>query len=223
MRLLMIGTTGNSLSKTKQALDSHYLVDHITNYRQGLELATTNFFQLIIIALINNSFAGLRIIKKIRLHGIQTPILAIGETNSNHRVSQILNCGGDDSLVMPFKKKELLARINALIRRGCLREETHFSGKGHFMFDPNSHHLLFHKKPIFLPRKQRFIFECLLIYHPRVVTRNILTNHVWQKEWIKRCNIDVQISQLRRNLEKQAGFDPIKTVHCFGYRLALRE
>jgi len=223
MRLLMIGTTGNSLSKTKQALDSHYLIDHLTCYSQGFKLATTNFFQLIIVALVNNSFAGLRFIKRIRLCGIQTPILTIGETNSNHRVSQILNCGGDDSLVMPFNKKELLARINALIRRGCLREETHFSRKGDFMFDPDTHYLLFRKRPIFLPRKQRFIFECLLIHHPRVVTRNILTNHVWQKEWIKRSNIDVQISQLRRSLENQAGFDPIETVHCFGYRLALRE
>lgn len=223
MRLLMIGTTSNSLLKTKLVLDSHYLVDHVINYQLGLELATNNFFQLIVVALLNNNFSGLRLIRKIRLHGIQTPILAIGEINSNHRVSQILNCGGDDSLVMPFNKKELLARINALIRRGCLKEEAHFSGKGHFMFDPDTHYLLFHKKPIFLPRKQRFIFECLLIHHPQVVTRNILTTHVWQKEWIKRSNIDVQISQLRRNLEKQAGFDPIETVHCFGYRLALQE
>lgn len=222
MRLLMIGTTGNSLFKTKLALDSHYLIDHVTNYKQGLKLATTSFFQLIIVALVNNSFAGLRIIKKIRLLDIQTPILTIGEINSNHRVSQILNCGGDDALAMPFNKNELLARINALIRRDCLKE-TYLSGKGHFLFDPNTHYLLFHKKPIFLPRKQQFIFECLLIHHPQIVTRNILTNHVWQKEWIKRCNIDAQISHLRRNLEEQAGFDPIETVHCFGYRLVLRE
>ncbi len=222
MRLLMIGTTSNSLLKTKIALDSHYLVDYVKSYDEGLNLVTNNHYQIVIVALLSSNFTSLRLIRKIRLQGIQAPILTIGKNNSNHRVSQILNCGGDEFIKMPFNKNELMARINALIRRDCLKE-SYFSGKGHFKFDLNTHHLFFYKKPIFLPRKQQFIFECLLIHHPQVVTRNILTNHVWQKEWIKRSNIDVQISQLRRNLEKQAGFDPIETVHCFGYRLILKE
>lgn len=222
MRLLIIDDDSELATKTRQNLATHFVVDCVDNFDEGLIQACTGLYQVILIALNIKSFSGLHLIKLIRAEKITAPILAVSESCSSQDVAEIYNGGSDDLLIRPFSYSELFARLNALIRRELPKHSSKIE-VGKFKLYLDTHHLLFLERPIYLPRKQRLILECLMIRHPQVVTRDLLISHVWEDEWTDRNTVDVQMSQLRKYLSSQIGFDPIKTMHCLGYKLVTRE
>jgi two-component system OmpR family response regulator len=223
MRLLVIEDDLESCQKLRDNFAPHYVVDCAHSFDEGIAQASTNNHELIIIGLSIFNCCGLKLIREIRAEQIDAPILAIGDHESKKEVVQILNCGGDDLLIAPFTWSEFHARINALLRRHLPHQINNSLQVGSFEFNLHSHHFTYQCHPLKLQRKQCFLFECLIVHFPHTVLRAQLVDSVWENDWIKRNNIDVLVSQLRKSLQKQIGFNPIKTIHGLGYRLDVNQ
>ncbi len=217
MRVLIIDDDSYTSRKARQKLVPHFVVDS-TSQAQALAKACALNYRAIIVSLSKDILSGTNLIKQLRSQQVNSPLLVVSRTCSNQEKTQILDSGSDDVLVKPFHWGELIARLNALIRRDAPYLFQPIRA-GHLSLELPSHQLFFHSKPLILARKQRLILECLIIHHCRTVSRDTLINHAWEDEWTQRNNLDSQICYLRRNLRLQIGYDPICTEHCLGYRL----
>jgi len=197
-------------------------VDHAANGKDGLFLATTEKYDALIVDRMLPGVDGLTVIRTLRASGNSTPVLilsALGEVDD--RVKG-LKAGGDDYLVKPFAFSELLARLEALARRGksggdapatvlrvadlemdLLRREVRRGGQ-----------------TIELQPREFQLLEFLLRHAGQVVTRTMLLEGVWDYHFDPQTNvIDVHISRLRSKIDR--GFDRplLHTVRGAGYRL----
>jgi two-component system OmpR family response regulator len=197
-------------------------VDLADNGRDGLFMATTENYDALVVDRMLPGIDGLTLIRTLRASGKTTPVLilsALGEVDD--RVKG-LKAGGDDYLVKPFAFSELLARLEALVRRAkasadapptvlraadlemdLLRREVRRAGK-----------------PIDLQPREFQLLEFLLRHVGQVVTRTMLLEGVWDYHFDPQTNvIDVHVSRLRSKIDK--GFDRplLHTVRGAGYRL----
>jgi two-component system OmpR family response regulator len=197
-------------------------VDHAANGKDGLFLATTEKYDALVVDRMLPGIDGLTVIRTLRASAFTTPVLilsALGEVDD--RVKG-LKAGGDDYLVKPFAFSELLARLEALVRRAksgndaqpttlrvadlemdLLRREVRRGGKS-----------------IDLQPREFQLLEFLLRHAGQVVTRTMLLEGVWDYHFDPQTNvIDVHISRLRAKIDK--GFDRalLHTVRGAGYRL----
>jgi two-component system OmpR family response regulator len=197
-------------------------VEHVEDGRDGLFRATDGSFDLIILDRMVPGLDGLALLKGLRAAEVGTPVLILSALASvTHRIEG-LESGSDDYLVKPFSFGELLARVNALLRRG--------EGKGtpdlrlivgDLEIDPLSRVVKRSGRSIDLKPREYRLLEYLARNEGRVVTRTMLLEQVWDYHFDPGTNvIDVHVSRLRRKIED--GFDnPIlHTVRGAGYRLA---
>jgi two-component system OmpR family response regulator len=200
-----------------------HIVDHAGNGRDGLFLASSETYDTIIMdRILPGGIEGLAIVEALRKTGDKTPILilsALGEVDDRIRG---LRAGGDDYLAKPFAFGELVARLDALVRRsrdvGPEKELT----VGDLRMDPLSHTVTRAGKPIQLQPREFRLLEFLLRHAGQVVTRTMLLESVWDYHFDPNTNvIDSHISKLRRKVD--SGFDPplLHTVRGAGYKLAL--
>jgi two-component system OmpR family response regulator len=199
-----------------------HLVEHVEDGRDGLFRASDGSFDLIILDRMVPGLDGLSLLKGLRGAAVDTPVLILSALASVTDRIEGLESGSDDYLVKPFSFGELLARVNALIRRG--------EGKatpdlrlivGDLEIDPLSRGVRRAGKPIDLKPREYRLLEYLARNEGRVVTRTMLLEQVWDYHFDPGTNvIDVHVSRLRRKIED--GFDnPIlHTVRGAGYRLA---
>ena len=223
MRLLVICDDQRALKKTKIQLENHFVVDTASCENSAMMAVCANIYQAIIIVLNLSSCCAIKLIRQIRAEKILTPILSIADNKLNNKAIAALNHGSDDLLSNPFVADELLARLNAIIRRSFFKINSHLSIGG-FYLDLTSHYCTFNDKPLFLQRKQRLIIECLMLHYPSVVTRALLRSYVWEDDdWVNRNNLDAQISRLRKKLLLITGTNPIITMHCSGYKFEVKD
>jgi DNA-binding response OmpR family regulator len=132
-----------------------------------------------------------------------------------------LDAGADDYLVKPFAMKELLARLRALSRRSPAAPRSAILTVADLSLDPASHQVSRGDKRIELSNKEFAILEYLLVNNGLVLTRSMITEHVWDYDVFHQSNaVDVYIRNLRRKVDDD--FEPklIQTVRGVGYRLA---
>tara|TARA_B100000029_G_scaffold347461_2_gene339808 strand:- start:1667 stop:2380 length:714 start_codon:yes stop_codon:yes gene_type:complete len=190
----------------------------------GLKIATEGDFDALIIDRMLPQMDGLSIIESIRREGNNTPVLilsALGEVNDK---VQGLKAGGDDYLVKPFAFQELLARIEALVRRSLLNEdETSLSFGGLFM-DLITRKVSRGEIEIRLKPREFQLLEFMMRNTNQVVTRTMLLEAVWNYHFDPQTNvIDVHMSRLRQKIDKDFNLKLIHTVRGVGYALQLSE
>jgi two-component system OmpR family response regulator len=198
-----------------------HVVDHVADGREGFFLATSGSFDLIVLDRMVPGLDGLSLLKALRAAEIETPVLILSALASVTDRIEGLESGSDDYLVKPFSFGELLARANALLRRGEGRAaaDTRLV-VGDMEIDLLARSVRRAGRPIDLKPREYRLLEYLARNHGRVVTRTMLLEQVWDYHFDPGTNvIDVHISRLRRKLED--GFDrPIlHTVRGAGYRL----
>jgi two-component system OmpR family response regulator len=163
---------------------------------------------------------GLSVISVLREAGDRTPVLilsALGEVDD--RVIG-LKAGGDDYLTKPFAFSELLARIEALIRRAQPEEQSTKYVVGDLVLDRMSHKVMRGGEAIVLQPREFRLLEFLMKHRGQVVTRTMLLEGVWDYHFDPQTNvIDVHISRLRGKIDKN--FDPplLHTVRGRGYMI----
>jgi len=226
MRVLVVEDDRHTREFIERALrESGYTVDAVGNGRDGLFMATTEPHDVIVLDRMLPIVDGLTILRTLRASKITTPVLvlsALGEVDD--RVDG-LRAGGDDYLVKPFALAELLARIEALLRRPRSVEqssETTLLRIADLELDRLKRTVRRGERRIDLQPKEFQLLEYLMRHHDQVVTRTMLLEAVWDYHFDPKTNvIDVHISNLRQKVDKDARHALIHTVRGVGYRLGL--
>lgn len=202
-----------------------HVVDYAIDGEDGLHLALTGNYDVLIVDRMLPKRDGLSLIRMLRADGDGTPTLvlsALGEVDD--RVSG-LRAGGDDYLVKPYAFDELLARLEALTRRTAdAAAPAHSLRVGDLELDLRTHKVSRAGQNIRLQPKEMQLLEYLMRHKDQIVTRNMLLEHVWDFHFDPQTNvIDTQISRLRSKIDK--GFDTslVHTIRGRGYRLSENE
>lgn len=200
--------------------ESGYTVDHAADGADGLHLARTKSYDAMVIDRMLPGLDGLALIRQIRAAGIDTPTLVLSSLGqTDHRVEG-LRAGSDDYLVKPFVFAELLARVEALLRRGGRKRQPTSFTVGDLTVDLLARRAKRGGTTLDLLPREFQILECLARNAGRVVTRTMLLETVWNYHFDPSTNvIDVQMSRLRQKVDKGFEKSLIKTVRGAGYRI----
>ncbi len=221
MRLLLIEDDREAARYlTKGLAESGYVVDHVADGPQGLVRATSEDYDLLIVDRMLPGLDGLSIVEALRKNGRTMPVLILSAKGSvDDRVTG-LRAGGDDYLTKPFAFAELLARIEALLRRTRPETAETVLRVADLEMDLLSRTVTRGGRPIDLKPREFRILEYLMRQKGRVVTRTMLLENVWDYSFDPQTNVvDVHISRLRQKIDGEGQKPLLQTVRGAGYRL----
>ena len=200
-------------------IESGHACEWVRNGRRGLEAAQSQQFDAVVLDLMLPDVAGMDILKSLREQGIHTPVLILTAMSAvDDRVSG-LKGGADDYLVKPFAFPELIARLEAIIRRSGARPSTTLT-TGPLTLDLTNRRVTRGASEIILTPTEFSLLEFLMRYAGQVVTRKMLCEHLWESDWEGVTNVvEVHINRLRGKIDR--GYDEplIQTVRGRGYVL----
>ncbi|MBT6194034.1 MAG: response regulator transcription factor [Proteobacteria bacterium] len=222
MKLLVIEDDDETGEFIKNGLvQAGHKVDLTDNGQDGLYLATTGNFDLIVIDRMLPLVDGLTIVRTLRASDNRIPIVvlsALGEID--HRVAG-LNAGADDYLVKPFAFSELEARVGALLRRVTPEGPETSLCVGDLEMNLITREVGRNGKSIDLQPREFRLLEYLMRHAGQVLTRTMLLEHVWDYHFDPQTNvIDVHVSRLRSKIDKGFEVQLLHTVRGAGYKLA---
>jgi len=222
MRVLVLDSEFDSARQLQKGLEAeYYAVDVVHDAENGERLSSSDEYDLIILNTNLVDKDALNFIKDTRAHNINSPIIVISEDRSARKKTEFLNIGADDYLVKPFHFEELSARIRAILRRNCVESEEPLL-IGDLFLDPVGHIVKIGEEEINLRNREFDLLEYLMRNFGRVVTRNMVLEHVWDINADAFSNtIEVHITHLRKKLGNAGVM--IKTVRGIGYKLTENE
>lgn len=200
----------------------NYIVDRVADGEMGWSYASTFDYDLIILDWILPSLDGLQLCQRLRNGGYGVPILLLSSKNQQVDKIQGLEAGADDYLVKPFDIKELLARIQVLIRRMAAEPQPVLVW-GDLCLDPVSCNVAYQGYPVALTAKEYALLELFLRHSQQVLSTSTLLNQIWSSdEFPSEATVRSHIRGLRQKL-KTAGISAnvIETVRGLGYRLGV--
>lgn len=221
MRVLVIEDERRLAQIIKRGLvEGGYAVDLAFDGEEGKFLAETENYDLVILDLMLPKIDGLVVCRELRNKGIKVPILILtAKTTLDDKIAG-LNSGADDYLTKPFAFLELSARVAALIRRSRAVAAVQLS-VANLILDPTKHLVKKGGKQIKLTPKEFSILELLLSRKDEVVSRTVITEHVWDYNFEGMSNVvDVFVAALRKKIGDAGKNKIIQTVHGVGYRIA---
>ncbi|MBV9202841.1 MAG: response regulator transcription factor [Alphaproteobacteria bacterium] len=207
----------------KGLAEEGHTVDHAGNARDGLFLAATGHYDVMILdRMLPGGIDGLGIVEALRRADNKTPILilsALAEVDDRIRG---LRAGGDDYLTKPFALGELTARLEALVRRSQGVGIRTILTVADLRMDLLSHKVTRGGKPIQLQPREFKLLEFLMRHAGQAVTRAMLLENVWEHHFDPQTNvIDVHLSRLRQKIDEGSDKPLLHTVRGVGYRLGV--
>lgn len=220
MRILLVEDEKKIASFIERGLKAHrYTVDIAADGENGLELAQVNPYDLIILDIMLPGKDGITVCKELRDQQIDSPVMMLTAKSSVSDKVHALNCGADDYLVKPFSFEEFTARVAALMRR-TRKEKTAVLTVGGIVLDQLTHKVQKLDKEIILTPKEYSLLEYFMLNVDQVITRTMISEHVWNESFDSFSNIiDVFINSLRSKLDSDRKKSCIKTIRGVGYVL----
>jgi DNA-binding response OmpR family regulator len=220
MKILFIEDDKELAETLKEELENYFTVDLAFSGEEGEYASFVNGYDLIIIDYNLPGLNGIELCKKIRVGRIKIPVLMLtGEVEVTKKI-EALNAGVDDYLTKPFVFGELLARIKALLRRPPQTMRSNIISIKDLVIDLDNQQVMRNGKHISLRKKEFQLLEYLARNVGRVITRDMILDHVWDSiEEPVTNTIDVHIKYLRDHIDKEFDKKLIKTVHGMGYKL----
>jgi len=220
MRLLLVEDEAKVASFIKKGLEAEkYAVDVAPDGEDGLHLATTEDYDLILLDILLPKLNGWEVLRGIRDRDIRTPVIMLTARGALDDRVKGLDLGADDYLVKPFAFEELLARIRALLRRRSATASPILK-VGPLVLDPAAHKVTAHGHVLDLTAKEYALLEYLMRLEGAVCTRAMIAQHVWDINFDTYTNlIDVFINHLRKKLQAHGCDKMIQTVRGVGYVL----
>ena len=221
MHLLAIEDDAEAAAFLAKGLrESGYTVDLATDGRDGLFQATEEKYDLLIVDRQLPHLDGLSIVQLLRNNGNHTPVLVLSALGSVDERIEGLRAGGDDYLTKPFAFGELIARIEALLRRGQAAEVSTRLRVADLEMDLLKRSVKRGGTRIDLQPKEFQLLEFLMRHADQVVTRTMLLEGVWDYHFDPRTNvIDVHISNLRAKIDRGFPEQRLHTVRGAGYMI----
>ncbi len=197
-----------------------FAVDHSDNGEDGLHLALTEPYDVAVIDLMLPKLDGLSLIEELRRKKIDVPVIILSAKRSVDDRVKGLQKGSDDYLTKPFAFSELLARVQALIRRSTKTIEPTRLMAGDLSLDFITREVARSDKKIDLQPREFALLEYLMHNSGRVVSKNMIMEHVWGYEFDPQTNVvDVLVCRLRNKVDRDFEKKLIHTQRGVGYAL----
>jgi len=220
MRILIVEDEKKVARFIQQGLEEeHYSVDVAHDGERGALLAETQGYDLLILDVMLPKLSGIEMTRRLRASRLATPILMLTAKTATEDKVAGLDSGADDYLTKPFAFAELLARVRSLLRRGSKEKSTVLS-IADLELDTVSHKAKRGERAIELTAKEYALLEYFLRNKNRVLSRTIISEHIWDYNFDTGTNlIDVYVNHLRNKID--SGFERklIHTVRGVGYVL----
>jgi two-component system, OmpR family, response regulator len=225
MNVLVIEDDRRTAEFILKGLKEHgFTVDHTVDGADGLHLATTRPYDVLVVDRMVPGLEGLAVIQALRAAKVHTPAIVLSSLGQvDHRIEG-LKAGSDDYLAKPFVFGELLARIDAILRRKGGKGETIKLRVADLTMDLLSRRVERAGRVVDLLPREFQILECLMRNVGRVVTRTMLLETVWNYHFDPNTNvIDTQISRVRQKVDKDFAEPLIHTMRGAGYMIRAPE
>jgi two-component system OmpR family response regulator len=223
MKVLLVEDNERVSSFVRKGLaEAGHTIDHADNGRDGMFLAAGESYDAIVMdRMLPGDIDGLGIIAALRKTGSRTPILILSALSDVDERIRGLQTGGDDYLVKPFAFGELLARLDALVRRGNGGNSVTTLSVGDLTMDLLSRKVTRAGKSVTLQPREFKLLEYLMRHADQVVTRTMLLECVWDYHFDPQTNVvDVHISKLRQKIDAGAERPLLRTIRNAGYMLS---
>jgi len=223
MRLLLVEDEAEIREPLAERLRKQgYTVDVAADGREGLFLGREYAIDLGIIDIGLPQLSGIELIRELRKLDKHFPILILTARGNWQDKVEGLEAGADDYLVKPFHVEELLARLNALLRRSAGWSQPVISA-GPVELDTHTQSVRLDGTPVDLTAYEYKVLEYLMLHAGEVVSKSDLTEHIYEQDWDRDSNtLEVFVRRLRRKLDPGEQHKPIETLRGRGYRFVLQ-
>ncbi len=224
MRILLVEDDARVANFIRRGLrEEQYAVDMAADGEKALTEAQTRDYDLIILDLMLPKKEGMEVLRTLRAGENGTPVLILTAKDKPKDKVEGLDAGADDYLTKPFGFEELLARVRALLRRRGDMTPTILSA-GDLEVDTVKHRVRRGGKDVDLTNREYALLEFFLRHPNQVVTRTLLSEHVWESSFDSFSNvIDVHIARLRQKIDEGASCKLLHTLRGKGYMLQIPE
>lgn len=218
MRILLVEDERKVARFIQQGLEEEmYSVDVAYDGEQGAFLAMSEDFDLIILDIMLPKKDGIEVLRDIRQKKNTTPVIILSAKSAVEDKITGLDSGADDYLQKPFAFEELLARVRSLLRRGSVEKTTTLK-VADLTLDTVTHKAKRQDQDIELTAKEYALLEYFMRNKNRVLTRTIISEHIWNYNFDTATNIiDVYVNHLRRKIAGKSKEKLIHTVRGVGY------
>ena len=200
--------------------EAGFVVDHLADGEAGLTAATQQAYDVAIVDLMLPKRDGLSLIEALRSRGVATPVLILSARRSVDDRVRGLQSGGDDYLTKPFAFTELLARVQALVRRATRSPEPTTLTVADVTMDLLSRRVTRGGKALDLRPREFTLLEFLMRHAGHVVSKTMILSHVWEYNFDPQTNVvDVLVSRLREKIDRPFEVKLLHTVRGVGYVL----
>ncbi len=219
MRVLIIEDDPEAVEYMVKGLkESGHVADHAIDGEDGFQMAQGEGYDVLVVDRMLPGLDGLSLVGRLRAEGNQTPVLFLSALGTVDDRVKGLRAGGDDYLVKPYAFSELLARIEALVRRQRPAEAQTRLRVGDLEMDLLARRVVRGGTRIELQPREFRLLEYLMKHAGQVVTRTMLLENVWEYHFDPQTNvIDVHISRLRAKIDKGFARPLLNTVRGAGY------
>jgi two-component system OmpR family response regulator len=221
MRVLLVEDDAKIAAFVVKGLNqAGFAVDHRTDGEDGLNLALAESYDAVVLDLMLPTLGGLELIGQLRRRKINTPVIILSAMRSVDDRVKGLHTGGDDYLIKPFVFAELLARVQALIRRGNRAVAATHLTVANISIDPLTRRVVRGEQQIDLQSREFALLEYLMRNPGRVVSKTMILEHIWNYHFDPQTNVvDVLVCRLRNKLDPDRGEKLIRTIRGVGYVL----
>jgi DNA-binding response OmpR family regulator len=221
MRILLVeDDKGIARFVKKGLLENSFSVDVAPNGEEGLNSVLRMKYDLVVLDILLPKMDGRDVLKRIRSVNVQTPVIFLTAKDSEGDIVHGLNLGADDYLTKPFSFNELLARIQAVLRRDKAVTVLSRVQVANLILEPDGHRVFREKTKVELTPKEYALLEFFMRHPGQIITRTMISEKVFDYHFDTTTNVvDVHVSHLRNKIDKD--FEPklLHTVKGVGYVL----
>jgi DNA-binding response OmpR family regulator len=221
MRILLVEDDKGILRFVRKGLlENSISVDVAADGEQGLNSILRMKYDLVVLDILLPKIDGREVLKRIRSMNIQTPVIFLTAKDSENDIVHGLSLGADDYLTKPFSFNELLARIQAILRRGKPVSPPWRMQMANLILEPEGHRVFRERTKVELTPKEYALLEFFMRHPGGIVTRTMISEKVFDYHFDSGTNIiDVHVSHMRNKIDKD--FEPklLHTVKGVGYVL----
>ena len=222
MRLLVVEDDRQLRDQLAQGLiDSGFVVDVAGDGREGLYYATEYDYDLAIIDLGLPEIAGIDLVIALREAQREFPVLVLTARGDWQEKVKALDSGADDYVVKPYQLEEIVARVNALVRRAAGHTNSTLQF-GPLQLNLSAKRVMLNGEAVELTAYEYKLLEYLVLHAGKILSKTELTEHLYAQDHDRDSNVlEVFVRRLRQKLDPETSLKPIETVRGQGYRFIL--